>query len=89
MRAASAHGPLVVDGERAQVALVDPDQPRPGRQGPVELGLVVHLDQGGQAELVGQCREPAQLVVVERGHDQQHGVGPHEPGVGHVGLAAR
>ena len=43
-------GALVIHRERAQVPLVDPDQARPGVERPVQLGLVVHLDQGGQPE---------------------------------------
>ena len=82
-------GALVVDREGAQVPLVDPDQPGPGAQGAVELLLVVHLDQGGQAERAGAGREAGQLVVVEGGGDQQHGVGPHEAGVDHVELLSR
>jgi hypothetical protein len=35
----------------------------------------VHLDQHGQAELARLVVQPAQLVVVERGHDQQREVG--------------
>ena len=39
------------------------------------LGLVVHLDQHGQAELAGLVVQPAQGVVVERGDDEQRQVG--------------
>ena len=80
--------PGPVDLERAQVALVDADQRGAGGQGPVELGLVVHLDQ--RVEARGRrpaARNVVSSVSVEGGHDQQHGVGAHEPGVAHVGLA--
>ncbi len=75
----------MVDLERAQVALVDPDQSRAGIERARELLLVVHLDQRGQAELVRQGSTRPELVVGQRGGDQQHGVGAHQAGVGHVG----
>ena len=77
----------MVHVERLQVALVHPDHPSLGPQGPVQLALVVHFDEGGQRERLGQCGEPPQLVVVQRRHNEEHGVRAHEPGIGHVGLA--
>ena len=49
-------GPLVVDLERHEVALVDADQRRPDAEGDLELGLVVDLDERVEAELGGQLR---------------------------------
>ena len=71
----------VVDLEGDEVALVHADEGGAGGERPLELGLVVHLDQGVEPELGGQVVEVAQLVVVEGGDDEQHGVGAHEPGV--------
>ena len=51
-----AQGPLAVDLEGAEVPLVHPDHPGPGAEGPLELELVVHLDQGGQRQPPGQRR---------------------------------
>ena len=80
-------GPLVVHLEGVQVALVHPDELGPGVQGPLELGLVVHLDQGVEADSCrARLQQPDQLVVGQRGHDEQDGVGPHQPGVAHVGV---
>ena len=79
-------GPVLVDRERAQVPLVDPDQARPGRERPLELGLVVHLHQRGQTERGRPSVKPRQLLVVERGGDQQDGIGPHEAGIDDVEL---
>ena len=76
----------MIDLERAQVALVHPDEPRAGVQGAGQLLLVVHLDQRGQAELVGQGGAPRQFGIGQRGGDQQHGVRAHQARVGHVGL---
>ena len=54
-----------VDLEGLQVAGVDADQPRAERERALGLGLVVHLDQRGQAELAG--------VVVERLQQRRSG----------------
>ena len=76
--------PVVVDLERHEVALVDADQRRPGLEGDLQLRLVVDLDEHVEAELDGELVELDQLAPVERGGDQQHGVGAHQPGVGDV-----
>ena len=73
-----------VDLEGLQVAGVDPDQLGAQRHGPLGLGLVVHLDQHGHAELAGLVVERPQRGVVERGHDQQHQVGAGRAGLEHL-----
>ena len=55
-----------------------PTKPGPRGQGAVELPLVVHLDERGQAEILGQRGAGAQDRVVESRHDEQHGISPHE-----------
>ena len=55
------HGPVVVDLEGDQVALVHPDEPGARVERPLELGLVVHLDQRLEADLAGQGVEVGQL----------------------------
>ena len=77
-------GPVVVDLERHEVALVDADQRGAALQGDLQLRLVVDLDEHVEAELDGELVELDQLEAVERGGDQQHGVGAHQPGVGDV-----
>ncbi len=89
MRAASETGPVLVDGERAQVPLVDPDQACPRLEGPLELGLVVHFHQRRQSQRGRPSVEPPELPVTERGGDQQYGIGPHEGGVDDVELGHR
>jgi hypothetical protein len=41
-------GSLVIDAEGLEIALVHPDHHGLGPQRPVQLGLVMHLDEGGQ-----------------------------------------
>ena len=57
----------MVDLERHQVALVDADEGGTHGDGPVELGLVVHLDQDVEAHIDGDGVELVELTVVERG----------------------
>ncbi len=84
-RSTDPDGPLVVDLEGDQVALVHADEGGArGGQAPLELGLVVDLEQHIDPELHGQGVEVAQLGVVEGGDDEEHGVGAHGPGVRHV-----
>ena len=80
---------LVVDLEGDQVPLVDADEGGADGEGPLELGLVVDLDQRVEADLDGEPVEAGQLVVVERGGDEQHAVGAHEAGVEHVARGRR
>ena len=67
--------------ERAQVPLVHPDDLGAGLNGPVQFEPVVDLHQGGQRAASGQFEERAQLGIGQGGHDQQHGIGPHQAGV--------
>ena len=61
-----------------------PTSVAPTASGPLELGLVVHLDERVEADARRRGVEAAQLRVGQRGRDQQHGVGAHQPGVAHV-----
>ena len=61
------HGPGGVDLEGDEVALVHPDEVGTGGHRPIELGLVVDLDQHVEAEAATQPEEGGQLVVVEGG----------------------
>ena len=72
------------DLEGAQVAVVDAKQPGPQRQGPFHLGLVMHLDEGVHAEFEGRLLQRPGLVVGQRRHDDQDGIGT--PGAGFVDL---
>ena len=78
-----------VDLEGLEVAGVDADQLGAERDRALGLGLVVHLDQHGQAELAGLVVQPAQVVVVERGHDQQREVGAGRAGLEQLVAARR
>ena len=79
-----APSPGLVDLEGDEVALVDAHQVGLDPQRPLELGLVVDLDEHVEADLAGQLMEVGELGVVERGGDQQHAVGAHDAGVAHV-----
>ena len=68
-----------VDLERLEVAGVDADQLGAERDRALGLGLVVDLDQHGQPQLAGGVVEAAQLVVGQRGDDQQRQVGAGRP----------
>jgi hypothetical protein len=61
--------------EGAQVARVDPDDPRTGGQRPVRLVLGVHLDQRGHPQRLDPFQQPDQGVLLQGGHDQQDQVG--------------
>src|SRR5580704_5298510 len=50
-------GSIGVDREGREVALVHPDELRPGVEGPRQLDLVVHLDHGVERELPGHAQE--------------------------------
>ena len=52
--------PLRIDPERPEITVVEPDEPRPGRQGGLELALVVSLDERLQAEVQGALDEPGE-----------------------------
>src|SRR5204862_786034 len=79
-----AYGPLVVDLERDEVALVDTHEGGADLQGDLQLWLVVHFDQRVETHFGGQVVERAQLPGVEGGGDEQHAVGPHEASIAHV-----
>ena len=66
-----------------------PTSSAPSVDGALGLGLVVHLDEDGQAELAGLVVQPAQRVVVERGDDQQDEVGAGGAGLEHLVGARR
>ena len=56
-----------------------------GRQRHLQLGLVVDLDQHVEADRRRRARASAiSSAGVERGGDEQHAVGAHQPGVAHV-----
>ena len=61
--------------EGAQVAVVDADELGVERQRPVELDLVVHLDQRIHAPLGGGVEQVARGVVADGGEDDQDAVG--------------
>ena len=69
--------------------MVDAHELGPDVERTVELALVVHLDQGIEGELARQAEKARELVVGQRRHDEQDGVGPHEPGVADVGRRHR
>jgi hypothetical protein len=58
------HRALVVDLERDEIPLVDPDQGRVGRERMGEFILVVDLDEDVEADIGGECMEPDQLGAV-------------------------
>ena len=64
---AQADGPLHVDVERPQVAVVQADEPRVRRQRPVELPLVVGLDQRLQADLERPVDERRETLAPDGG----------------------
>jgi len=61
--------------EGLEVAVVDADDGRAERHGPVELRGGMHLDEGGQADALGGVVEIAEPRVIESRHDQQHRIG--------------
>ena len=58
-----------------EVAVVDPDHLGVGLQRPLQLALVVDLDQAVEVERARLVVERAQVLVVEGADDQQHRVG--------------
>ena len=70
-----------------EVARVDADDPCPGVDRAPGLVLVVDLDQGGEAQLLGQLAKRDEVALPERGDDEQDEVGTERPGLEHlVGL---
>ena len=70
------------DAEVAQVAVVDADEWRLQPQRPIEFGAVVHFDQHVHAERVRRGLEFGHLRILERGDDEQDGVGAQRPRFG-------
>ena len=80
----------MVDLERDEVTLVHPDQRRTDREGPFELGLVVHLDERVETDFDARARESArELDVREGGRDQQHRVSAHRARVADIASVDR
>ena len=70
-----------VDGEGTQVAVVDADQRGARGDRSPELGFVVHLDQGVEADRRHSPSSSGQAAVVERRGDEQHGGGARRGGL--------
>ena len=68
-----------IDPERAQIAVVQADEPGIGGQNGVELTLVVDFDQRLEAELAGQAGEPSQLLGRQDAGQEQDDVGTRRP----------
>ena len=65
--------------QRAQIPVVDADDPGTGINSTSQLGLVVHLDKGRQTQ-VGRARlKPCESRLVKRRDNQQHGVRASRP----------
>src|SRR5665213_60074 len=64
-----------VDLESAQIAGVHPDDPSARIDGPIDLDLVMHLDERSEAERLGTFDQRHQGALVERRNDEQHHVG--------------
>ena len=62
--------------QRAQIAVVDADHAGAAADGARQLLAVVHLDQRRQPQLPGTRLQRLERRLIERGDDQQHGVGP-------------
>jgi hypothetical protein len=67
--------PLRVDVERPQVAVVEADQPRVRRERPLQLALVVGLDERLEADLQGTIDEGRELALRVQDREQQDEVG--------------
>ena len=70
--------------ERAQIPVVDADQPRFEPQRPRQLGLVMHLDEHVHAERKGCRFELGRGGVLERRHDDQDAIGASRARLGHL-----
>ena len=75
MRGASRPNDAAVDLEGLEVAGVDADDAGAGVERPLELGLVVHLDQRRHAERLGALDERDERLLLEGGDDEQGEVG--------------
>ena len=67
------------DLEGVEVARIDADERRVSREGPLELGLVVNLDQRVDPRLGRGLEAPAQLFVGQGTHDEQDRTGAEGP----------
>ena len=65
-RGGQALGRGEVHLEGLQVAVIDANKFRPQGQGALQLGLIMHLDQYGQASARGQPVQAPQLRIVSR-----------------------
>ena len=63
-----------------------PTNVAPTAERALELGLVVHLDERVESELGSQVVEAGELLVGERGGDEQHRVGAHQARVADISL---
>src|SRR5215211_7082339 len=70
-------GPLDVDREIGQVAVVEAEHVGLDVQGDLQLALVVDLDQRVEVEVAGLAQQVVEVVGGERGDDQQDRVGAH------------
>ncbi len=67
------------DLEGVEVARIDADERRVSREGPMELGLVVNLDERVDPRLGRGLEAPAQLLVGQGTHDEQDRTGAEGP----------
>src|SRR5215218_3596442 len=74
-------GPLDVDREIGQVAVVEAEHVGLDVQGDLQLALVVDLDQRVEIEVAGLAQQVIEVVGVERRDDQQDRVGAHGRGL--------
>ncbi len=72
---AQPRGPVDVDLERAQVAVVEPDQPGAAGEGAVELARVVDLDERLEADLERPLDQPREPLGRMEDREQQDEVG--------------
>ena len=74
-RVEQLEGPLDVDAEVPQIAVVDTDDRGAGTERRLELGAVVDLDEHVEPAAAGLIVQSDQLGCLEGGDDQQHGRG--------------
>ena len=70
-----ANAVLRIHHEAAQVAVVEPDQARLGRERGAQLPFVVGFDERFETELPGETHEPRQLPRSQEGGEEQDHVG--------------
>src|SRR5579875_1152507 len=81
---AQLEGPLEVDAEGRQIPVVDADHRGRERPCPLELGGVVDLDEDVEAVAGGVAEQRTEVVVGERGDDEQDGVRTGGGGLRHL-----